>query len=71
MKKLLVLLVLFVAVSVFMGGCTTMSETAHQREIRYKLVSDLQTKSFVEDWDTIWFADRSMGLTRYHPKVGM
>lgn len=71
MKKLLVLIVIVVAASVLMGGCITMAETAHQREMRIKLINDLQARMFVEDSDTIWLVDRNLKMTRYHPRVGM
>ncbi len=67
MKKLLAA-ILIVAGS-FLIGCTV-TETAQERNVRLKQVTDLNSRMLVEDWDTFWLYDNNSRLSQWHPYVG-
>jgi hypothetical protein len=73
MRSILIVAVLLVlAASVLLpGGCGTLVETPQERTERYKLITDLQCKMAVEDWDYIWLYERNARTTQWHPWVGI
>ena len=69
MKKILLLLVLFVG-SAMLSGCT-LTETSEERSRRIGLINDLQLRMMVEDWDYLWLYERNTQTTQWHPWVGI
>ncbi len=69
MKKLLLLAV--VLGSMLLGGCGTLVLTPEERARQHRLITDLQSRMVVDDWDYIWLYEKNSRLTRYHPRVGM
>lgn len=69
MKTFGIAIVLLLA-GLLLGGCETPGESASERSLRIRRVSDQNWRMFVDDWDYFWLVDRSSRLTRYHVDVG-
>lgn len=69
MKKLALLLILCL-VSVMAGCCSTLTESAAERNTRYRDITQLNARMAVEDWDYLWLYERESMLTQWHPHAG-
>ncbi len=67
MKLLMVLVVSLVLVT---GGCT-MTQTTRENVNHLALITDLQTRMAVEDFETWWLSDRESRLTPWHARAGI
>lgn len=69
MKKLIVLLVLFVGSSLFVG-CQPLIGTKEDRSRRISRIHWLQYSMLIEDMDAWTLNDRSTRLSRYFVQAG-
>ena len=69
MKKLVVLLVLFVMSSLF-AGCQPLVGTKEDRSRRISRIHWLQYSMLVDDLDAITLNDRSTRLSKYYVQAG-
>ena len=69
MKRLIILLVL-IAGSFVLSGCT-MTETKADRHRRLRLITNLQARMLVEDWDYLWLMEHNTETTPWHSWVGI
>ena len=71
MKRLVLLaFVMVILASILITGCTVV-ENKETRHRRGKLITDLQFRMLVEDWDYFWLYERNSALTQWHPWVGI
>ena len=68
MKKLCILMVLLLAVTLF-AGCTLV-DSADQRSRRMIQTVDIQNRQIIADWDYVWLSERNSNMTPWHPRVG-
>ncbi len=70
MKKITVLLVLAMCVSVFVMGCGPgVNDTARERQVRYERINENNRRQFVDDWDYLWLYERNSMLSQWYPRV--
>ncbi|MBS3734697.1 MAG: hypothetical protein KGY99_07200 [Phycisphaerae bacterium] len=68
MKKIALLLILLVCVSVVVGGCGV-NDTHGDRLTRYQRINENYARQFVDDWDTFWLYDHNSHLSEWYPRV--
>jgi hypothetical protein len=50
-------------------GCPTLVDTPEERNRRLALITDINFKEAVDDWDFIWLYDRPSYLTYWNPRL--
>ncbi|MFW6133484.1 MAG: hypothetical protein ACOC8F_06265 [Planctomycetota bacterium] len=68
MKKIALLLILTVCVSVCLTGCGV-NDTHSERWKRYQRINEDYAQQAVDDWDHLWLYDRSSRLSEWYPRV--
>ena len=75
-------LILLVLVSFAAVGCNEepelmaspigrgMVDNPQERNLRIAIISNLQTRMLLDDWDELWFYDTNLKLTRWAIQVG-
>jgi hypothetical protein len=50
-------------------GCPGLVDTPHERALRYALITDINCKEAVDDWDFFWLYDRQSDMSYWNPRV--
>ena len=70
MKKVSILLLVFLCMGAVLAGCTGVAEGPAERHRRFDQINEANWRQAVDDWDYFWLYDRNMRMTWYHPRIG-
>lgn len=62
-------LILALAASIFIAGCS-LTEDMEVKHRRLAIITGLNIRMIVDDFEAIWLYGRVSHLTEFHPKVG-
>jgi len=71
MKKVVLLVVLLgLCAGSCLVRCGTLDQSYRERELRYAMIGEWNSRQLIDDWDYVWLYDRNCKLSQWHPSVG-
>ena len=70
MKNICVMVLLSVCLSIVLGGCAGVADSADERHVRHAQNREGLSRQFWDDWDYFMLQERNSWLSDYHEIVG-